>query len=265
MSILKDIAREVYSAVNPLLGTAESKKTVGLGFGGDETSIIDDVAEKTIIDHLIRNKISCTFIGEERGVQNLGENPSFYLVTDAIDGTTNAIRGLRFVSTSLAVSPSNDLGSIEAAVVMDLSDGGIYEAARGKGARYNNKEIKTSDTSVLDDAVLSIDVSRAPDAVEKIVPLVRAAKSVRSLGSAALEICHVASGQLDAYVDVRGMLRTIDIAAAKLIVEEAGGVFLRPNGASLSNYPLVELNRFSVIASANEKIHSDIVSLLSEL
>jgi myo-inositol-1(or 4)-monophosphatase len=264
INILKNIARKVYSAVNPLLGTAESKKTVGLGFGGDETSFIDEVAEKTILDYLMQHEISCIFVGEERGIQRLGKKPGFYLVTDAVDGTTNATRGLRFVSTSLAVSLTNDLGSIEAAVVMDLSDGGIYESSRGNGAYYNGKEIKTSDTIVLDEAVLSVDVSRAPDSVEKIVPLVRAAKSIRSLGSAALEICQVASGHLDAYVDVRGKLRTVDIAAAMLIVKEAGGVFLQPDGLSFSNYPLDELNRFSVIASANEKIHERIVSLISK-
>jgi myo-inositol-1(or 4)-monophosphatase len=263
--ILKSIAREVYSVTNPLLGTAESGRTVGLGFGEDETSFIDNVAEKAILNYLIQNKISCIFVGEEGGVQKLGEKPSFYLVTDAVDGTTNAIRGLRFASTSLAISLANDLGSVEAAVVMDLADGGIYEASRGEGAYYNSVKIKTSNTAVLDKAVLSVDVSRAPNSVNKIIPLVKAAKSVRSLGSAALEICQVASGRLDAFVDVRSRLRMIDIAAAMLIVKEAGGVILQPNGASFSNYPLTELNRFSVIASANKKIHNRIVSHILKL
>jgi myo-inositol-1(or 4)-monophosphatase len=260
MCILKSIAREVYSAANPLLGTAESGRTVGLGFGEDETSFIDDIAEKAILNYLIQNKISCIFVGEESGVQKLGEKPSFYLVTDAVDGTTNATRGLRFASTSLAISLTNDLDSIEAAVVMDLFGGGIYEALQGKGAYYNGAKIKTSNTTVLDKAVLSVDVSRAPDSVKKIIPLVKVAKSIRSLGSAALEICQVASGHLDAYVDVRGRLRMFDIAAAMLIVKEAGGVFLQPNSSSFRNYPLVELSRFSVIASANKKIHNRIIS-----
>jgi myo-inositol-1(or 4)-monophosphatase len=265
IDLLKKIADKVYSAVKPLLGTKKAGKIVGSGFGGDKTALIDEVAEETVIRHLKRHHLACTFIGEERGVENLSSKPEFYLMVDAVDGTTNAIRGLRFVSTSLALSSSNSLGGIEAAVVMDLSDGGIYEAAKGEGARYDGKKIRTSDASVLDEAVVGVDFSRVPDAVEKIVPLVRAAKSVRSLGSAALEICHVASGCLDAYVDLRGKLRTVDIAAAMLIVEEAGGVFLQPDGASFGNYPLTELNRFSVIASANKQIHGKIASLISGL
>jgi myo-inositol-1(or 4)-monophosphatase len=260
ITVLKEIAGEVYSAVNSLLGTSESKQVLGKGFGGDQTLLVDEVAEEAIIRYLERQRIACTFIGEERGVQRLGKEPGFYLVADAVDGTTNATRGINFVSTSLAVAPMDDLGRIEAALVMNLCDGETFEAEKGKGARHNGKRIRTSGVVSLGEAVLGIDVSRSPSSVEPTVPFMRKAKSVRSFGSAALEICYVASGRLDAYVDLRGMLRTLDFAAAMLIVKEAGGIFVQHDGKGFDGYHLSELNRFSVLAAANENIYREIAS-----
>jgi len=263
MNCLKEIAREVYSAVKSLLGTSESKKILGKGFCGDQTLLIDEVAENTIINYLKRQKISCTFIGEEHGVQKFGKKPAFYLISDAVDGTTNATRGISFVSTSLAVSLTDDLGRIESALVMNLCTGEMYEAERGKGSKYKGEKIKTSETAFLKDAVFGIDISHAPNSVEPTVPFLKIVKSVRSFGSASLEICHVASGRFDAYVDLRGMLRPLDIAAALLIVKEAGGIVLQPDGEGFDGYPLSEMNRFSVVASANENLHREIMSVIS--
>jgi len=262
LDILKEIAAEVYSVVHPLLGTLESGRIIGSGFGGDKTRLIDEVAEEAIIQYLKRNRLSCIFIGEERGVQKLGGKPRFYLIADAVDGTTNAVRGINFVSASLAISSTDRLDDLEAAVVMNLFNGGIYSAEKGKGARYNGKTIKPSEIVSLRDSVLSIDLSRTPEAVAKVVPLMKTVKSVRSFGSAALEICHVASGFLEAYVDVRAKLRTLDIAAGMLILKEAGGVFLQPDGEGLHGVSLTELKRFSVVAAANEEIYREIVSLI---
>lgn len=263
VNCLKEIADNVRSAVKPLIGTDESMKVLGRGFGGDRTLLIDEVAENTIINFLKENGVSCIFIGEEHGVQKFGEKPTFYLIADAVDGTTNATRGVSFVSTSLAVSPFNDLGSIEAAVVMNLCLGETFEARKGKGAKFQGSEIKTFETLRLKDAVLGVDVSRAPNSVELIVPLIKKARCVRSFGSASLEICHVASGFFDAYVDLRGALRTLDIAASLLIIKEAGGTVTQPNGAGFNGYPLTEMNRFSVIAAANKTLHREILTVLS--
>ncbi|MEM2111367.1 MAG: inositol monophosphatase family protein [Candidatus Bathyarchaeia archaeon] len=262
LHILREMAKEVYLTVHPLLGTLKSGEIVGSGFGGDKTKLIDAVAEEAIINYLTKNDLSCIFIGEERGVEKIGDAPRFYLITDGVDGTTNAVRGINFASTAMAISPTDRLGDLEAAVVMDLSNGGVYAAEKGKGAFYNGEKIKPSKTVDLEDAILSIDISRAPEAVEKMIHLMKVLKSLRSLGSASLEICLVASGLLDAYVDVRGKLRTLDIAAAMLILKEAGGLFLQPNGEEPRDVTLTKLNRFSIIAAANKKIFNEITALI---
>ncbi len=260
--ILKEIANNVLLEVQPLLGTEESRENVGLGASGDVTKRIDAVSENVIIEYLMRKGISCIFVGEESGTMRIGDNPEVYFIVDSVDGTTNAVRGISFTSTSIAVSYGDDLRDVEAALVMRLDNGGIYEAEKGRGARYNGERIEPSGINRLEEAVISIDISRSPENVERLLPLMKRAKHIRSLGSAALEICLVASGQLDAYVDVRGKLRTTDIAAATLILKEAGGVILKPNGEDLGGAPLTVISRFSLISAANIDLYKEITDLL---
>ncbi|MBS7639320.1 MAG: inositol monophosphatase family protein [Candidatus Bathyarchaeia archaeon] len=262
VKLLSDLAREIYSSVHPILGTSKAGENVGLGFGGDKTKFIDAVSEDAALKYLERSGVSCVFVGEECGVKEIGSSPEFYLIVDGVDGTSNAVRGIRFASASIAMSPTKWLGDIEAAVVIDLFDGGLYSAIKGKGAEYNGRPIKPSDIRSLKDAIVSIDVSRSRKSIKRTAPIMGRVKGLRSLGSASLEICHVASGLLDAYIDLRDMLRTIDFAAGMLIVREAGGLFLQPSGEEIPNVPLTEVRRFSVIASANRNIFDEIISLI---
>ncbi|MEM1990483.1 MAG: inositol monophosphatase family protein, partial [Candidatus Bathyarchaeia archaeon] len=245
LNLLINIAREIYSAVHPILGTIKAGEIVGSGFGGDRTRLIDALSEEAALKFLERNNVSCIFVGEECGVRRVGGSPGFYLVVDGVDGTNNAVRGIKFASASIAMSPTGYLGDLEAAAVIDLFDGGVFSAIKGYGARYNDKPIKTSSVSSLKDAIVSVDVSRSMDSIRRSMPIMGRVRGLRALGSASLEICHVASGFLDAYVDLRGMLRTIDFAAGMLIVREAGGLFLQPNGEDIPNVPLTEIRRFS--------------------
>lgn len=263
IDLLVEIAKEIYSAVNPLLGTADARKIVGSGFGGDKTRLIDAVAEKVVIEHLEKNNFSCVFIGEEFGVRKIGSSPSFYLAVDGVDGTNNAIRGIRFASASLALSRTEYLSDVEAAVVIDLYNGEIFSAKRGLGARCNGRIIKTSDQRDLRNSIVSINITKNIEAARKLLPIVGKVKGVRAFGSAALEICHVACGLLEAYIDLRGVLRTMDFAAGMLIIKEAGGVFLKPDGEEITNVPLTEIRRFSIIASANRELFTKIASLIS--
>ena len=263
LDLLINVAREIYSSVHPILGTPKAGEIVGSGFGGDKTKLIDAVAEDAAINYLERNGVSCIFIGEECGVKKIGSQPRFYLIVDGVDGTNNAVRGIKFASASIAMSPTGNLGDIEAAVVIDLYDGRVFSAERGRGAKCNGQLIKPSNTISLKDAIVSVDVSRSMESIKRTVPIMGRVKGLRALGSASLEICHVACGLLDAYVDLRGMLRTIDFAAGMLIVREAGGVFLQPNGDDIPSVPLTEIKRFSVIASANMDIFNEIASLIN--
>jgi len=263
LDILTDMAREIYRTVHPLLGLPESGRTLGIGFGGDLTRSIDQTAEKAVIRYLEQKDLSCILVGEEIGVRKIGKNPKEYLVVDAVDGTTNAVRGISFASSSLALATTDSLRDIEAAAVINLFDGELYAARRNEGARRNGKKIAPSKTSTLKESIVSIDVSSTPERLDMVIPLMKAARRVRSLGAASLEICHVASGALDAYVDIRGKIRTLDFAAAMLILRESGGFFSLLDIDEEEEIPLTELKRFSIIATANENLYSQIISLIS--
>lgn len=262
VDLLINVAKEIYFAVHPLLGTADARKIVGSGFGGDKTRLIDAVAEEAAIRYLEQNNFSCIFIGEECGIREIGASPNFYLAVDGVDGTNNAVKGIRFASASLALSRSGYLSDVEVAVVVDLYNGEIFSAEKGSGAKRNGQMIKPSDQKSIRNSIIAINITKNVKAAKKLLPIIGRAKGIRSFGSAALEICHVACGFLEAYIDLRGVLRTIDFAASMLILNEAGGILLQPNGESIPNVPLTEIKRFSVIASANREIFEEISSLM---
>lgn len=260
---LAELARRIYSAVHPFLGTEDAKKVVGSGFGGDRTRLIDAIAEEAAIKYLEQEGVSCIFIGEECGIRRIGSSPSFYLAVDGVDGTNNAMRGIKFASASLALSKTGYLGDVEAAVVIDLYSGETFSAERGMGAKRNGHIIKPSQLKSLRDAIISVNVTRHARAAKKLMPIISRARGIRSFGSAALEICHVACGLLEAYIDLRGVLRTIDFAAGMLILKEAGGVIFQPGGEEIPSVPLTEIRRFSIIAAANKELFDEISLLMA--
>ncbi|HIE14778.1 TPA: hypothetical protein EYP70_05850 [Candidatus Bathyarchaeota archaeon] len=262
---LLEMTERIYQDVHRLFGSKISRKVVGHGAGGDITRYIDAIAEEAAKKYVKKKKINCVLVCEEGGVEKIGEKPEVYLVIDAIDGTTNATRGIRFVSASIAASKVNRLSGVEAAAVMNLYDGGVYTAEKGGGAKYNGEKISPSNVEDLSIAVVSVDLSKSPETVNKVVPVLKKSGAIRSLGSAALEICHVSSGRLDAYIDVREKLRTTDIAAATLIIKEAGGILLQPDGKPLKDSSLTKIERFSLIAAANAGIFRQIKALIQEV
>jgi myo-inositol-1(or 4)-monophosphatase len=91
--------------------------------------------------------------------------------------------------------------------------------------------------------------------------LIAKTKHIRHFGANALELCYVANGLTDAFVDVRGKLRTTDVAAGFLILKEAGGIVTTPENGIL-NVELDPKKTVSFIASGNKEIHKKIINLV---
>jgi len=143
-------------------------------------------------------------------------------VVDPLDGTTNFLYGIPAWAVSIALEDAD--GSL-VGVVLDPVRGETFTAIRGQGAARNGETIEVSGEERLDTALVATGFSY--DATERstqaavladVLPRVR---DVRRAGAAALDLCWVASGRLDAYYE-RG-LKHWDWAAASLIVAEAGG------------------------------------------
>jgi len=255
--LLKRCAQNIREKALPLIAKPEAAETYGRGAGGDQMKKIDLVAEKALIEVLEKNEASCTLISEECGTKKIGPKPSeHYLVTDPIDGTTNAIRGLPFVATSLATSETKNINDIDTALVSDLLHNITYTAIRGKGAYRNEQKIKPSIISSLKEAVIGMDLGtpKKKELTPHFIALLQKTKHLRHLGANALEICYVADGATDAFIDVRGKLRVTDVAAAYRILLEAGGTMSTPKGKKL-DAPLTPNQTVSFIATANKKLH----------
>ncbi len=235
-----------------------------MGAGGDIMKPVDLAAENAIVQTFQQHDVSFTLISEESGIKEYGDTPGgCYLCVDPIDGTTNLTHGLPFYCSSIAVSNKPELGDVFAGMVVDLIHDETYLAMKDKGAYCNGERIYTSKTPSLDEAVVGLDLNayKAKLNMKIAADLIENIKHTRHFGANALEICQVAAGLTDAFIDLRNKIRTTDVAAGFLIVKEAGGTV-----TDLENKPInVKLDpkqTLSFIASANIDIHQKILSLI---
>ncbi|MEM2987908.1 MAG: inositol monophosphatase family protein [Candidatus Bathyarchaeia archaeon] len=268
LPILIRCGENVKKRITPFLENARKQQlpNLGIGAGGDPIKQIDMEAEKAIVETLVGQGISFTLISEESGIREYGEKTSEnYVTADPIDGTTNLTRGIPFYATSIAVSTKPELDAVHTALVADLFHDITYTAEKHKGAYRNNQKIAPSKQTSLEEAVVGIDLNtyKAREIAPRLTGLIEKTKHVRHLGANALELCYVADGRTDAFIDIRGKLRTTDTAAAFLIINEAGALITTLDGKRL-NAKLHPKEKLTFIASANPKIHEKILSLIKK-
>jgi myo-inositol-1(or 4)-monophosphatase len=263
--ILLECKINVQTAIKTCLATLnEPQPDLGRGAGGDLTKPADLAAETAITQTLLQHNVSFTLISEESGIKEYGATPKeCYLCVDPIDGTTNLTRSLPFYCSSIAVSSKPELDTVYAAMVVDLVHDQTYLAMEGKGAYCNGKRIQTSKTASLDEAVVGLDLNayKAQLNMKTAAALIESIKHTRHFGANALEVCQVAAGHTDAFIDLRNKIRTTDVAAAFLIVEEAGGTVTDQNNNAI-NVKLDPKQTLNFVASANQEIHREILSLI---
>jgi myo-inositol-1(or 4)-monophosphatase len=174
--------------------------------------------------------------------------------------------GCLFYACSIAVSRQRRLNDVYAGLVADLAHDVTYTAFEGKGAYRDGKKIETSKTSVLEEAVVGLDLNtyKVREVAPKLTALIAKTKNIRHFGANALELCYVANGLTDAFVDIRGKLRTTDVAAGFLILKEAGGIVTKPDNQRL-NVELDPKQTMSFVASGNMEIHKKIISLVKSV
>lgn len=220
---------------------------LGMGADGTATKMVDDLAEREILRLLREERPGLDLLSEEAGFVDFGG--SKVIVADPIDGTTNAARAIPFYCVSLAVGSKN-LSDVESGLVLNLATGDRFEAALGQGATCNGRPLRVRPPD--DDLVLSIGFQRGSGYVPP-------AGVLRSFGASALEMALVASGGLDGYHYAKPILRVIDVAAATLIVREAGGVVVDRAGKDLE-LPLSLAPRFGLTAASTRDLAAAMVT-----
>jgi len=230
LQILKEACRRAYKETEKLIGTPQAGTKFKQGAGGDISRRIDLVAENAVIQTVRESSKNPTIIGEECGVIEGNEG---FLIMDAVDGTTNALRGVPFCCCSLAYAPDPKLSSVTDAAVMDLANGDLYYASKNYGAFLNDRRIYVTqlDNLDFDDLIAGVNISGiSEETIVSLTPLIIRLKHVRHFGANALELCYLARGFLDLCIDLRMKIRPTDLAASYLIVHESGGRMLDPIG-----------------------------------
>jgi myo-inositol-1(or 4)-monophosphatase len=198
----------------------EREPVLRLGVGGDDTTAIDQAAEDAVVARLAAVSEDFVLVSEELGERAFGAGGQRRVVVDPIDGSVNAKRGIPFFSFSLAVADGPTMGEVVFGYVYDFGTGEEWTAERGGGAFLDGERLG----SVLPkDAIeiLSFEGTTTPAIVDRIGAVVGLAGRVRVMGSLALSLCHLAAGRIDGVVSLKPA-RSVDIAAAQLLVRECG-------------------------------------------
>jgi myo-inositol-1(or 4)-monophosphatase len=233
-------------------GKARARELEGRGAGGDGTVYIDSLAEEIVLARLAavhQRGRSFNLISEEAGEREYGGGET--IVVDPIDGSHNAKMGIPYFSLTLAAAHDRTYGSVYEACVRNLVSGDHFEARRGGGARLNGQTLRLIDDSDNLD-VLQIETTDLGNHIEEYAPLLRRAQKVRILGSAALNICLVASGAIS--LSIAPALRSVDCAAALLVLSEAGGEVTDLEGGELGGLDMALDVRPSVLAAGNRAL-----------
>jgi myo-inositol-1(or 4)-monophosphatase len=155
------------------------------------------------------------------------------------------------------------LATVHAALVADLFHNTTYTAQKGKGACRDNQRIYPSKNTSLESAVIGVDLNsyRVQRIAAQLTNLLQKTKHIRHFGANALELCYVADGTTDGFVDIRGKLRTTDMAAAWLILQEAGAKITTQDGKPLE-VRLDPKQKVEFVAAANQGMHEAILCLI---
>jgi myo-inositol-1(or 4)-monophosphatase len=218
----------------------------------DLVTEVDGEAERVISEELLGTFPTYGMLAEEGG-ELAGEDDLRWIV-DPLDGTTNYAHGLSIVCVSIALERA---GEVFLGVVHDPMGEETFIAERGRGATLNGDPINVSDTGELIRALIATglpyDRAEMPEALELFGRFAATTRGMRRLGSAALDLCYVASGRIDGYYE-RGIWPW-DLAAGSVILEEAGG--------KLTNYRggVLDLDGREIVAS-NGRLHPSIMRLM---
>jgi myo-inositol-1(or 4)-monophosphatase len=198
----------------------EREPVLRRGEGGDDTTAIDQAAEDAVVARLAERGGDFVLVSEELGTRTFGAGGPETVVVDPIDGSVNAKRGIPFFSFSLAVADGPTMGDVVHGYVYDFGSGEEWTAERGAGAFLNGIPLGTQRPKATIE-ILSFEGTTTPTIAGQIAGAVGVADRLRVMGSLALSLCHLAAGRVDGVVSLKAA-RSVDIAAAQLLVREVG-------------------------------------------
>lgn len=217
----------------------------------------DFASEKAIFEHIQARFPDHRFLGEEGLNQDTGDS-LYRWVIDPLDGTSNYVHQFPYYAVSIGLECAQEL---VLGVIFDPNRDEMFTASSGNGAHLNGQKIEVSIGKNLSAAMcmasLPVKTTRDHPAVQRFLGVLEKAQSVQRTGSAALNLCAVASGRIDAFWSTN--LKPWDMAAGVVIVREAGGKVSTCEGGAFSLY--VE----NLLASNGTGLHAELTRELSEI
>ncbi len=188
----------------------------------DLVTNVDHACEAIIVETLSSERPEDAILAEEGGGSDRPD-ATWRWIIDPLDGTTNYAHGYPRFCVSIGIEHQNE-GAV--GVVYDPLLDELYSAVRGRGASRNGEPIAVSTESDISRALIATgfayDVRRSSeDNLNHFAAFVKTVRAIRRDGSAALDLCYVASGRIDGFWELK--LHPWDVAAGNLIVQEAGG------------------------------------------
>lgn len=264
LDLFEEITEEVENAINNARNDPNITEITRIGADGTPTHKIDEYAEDTAINIIKKSGKSLIVISEEIGTVKIGDEPEAVIIMDPLDGTSNALKNIPCYGISLAMAEIKDelknvtLDDIEIGYVKNFPVGDKYVAVKNRGAVKNNKPMTISNITRASESTISTYVYRAKR--NSLTNLCSSVRRMRLMGAIAIELCYVADGTYDVFLDI-GQVRVLDIAAAQLIIKENKGMVTNIKSEVLANQ-LELMEKTSIIAAANKEIHKDIIQLL---
>jgi myo-inositol-1(or 4)-monophosphatase len=254
LACCEEMARAVEDIVEDMLSKPGAGEVVRTGAAGAPTRRIDQASEDWIVEYITSRSLCRTLVSEECGRQETGgEKGTIFL--DPLDGTHNALSGIPFYALSLAYAEG---GTVLRGFVRDLAHHETFTAEKGRGAHLDGGPVRVSRTALLEESAMSVYGRKFNPAT--VLHLGQKIRRWRLLGASALELCYVASGRLDGFIDLRATLRVTDAAAGMLICEEAGGKVSDLEGRRI-RFP-DEVTVGKCLVASNGTLHGKVIEYL---
>lgn len=215
---------------------------------------IDKASEDAILQVIGSAYPTHSFLSEESG-EIMRQDTDHVWIIDPLDGTTNYIHGYSQYAVAIALAYK---GRIEQGVIYNPITQDLFTASRGQGAQLNGKRIRVGTRNKLDGALISTGVPRSKKFLShycaNVEKLHGTVAGLRYSGSTTLDLAYVAAGFLDAYWTYD--TQTWDMAAASLIVREAGGMVSDVTGGA-------DFLKTGSIVAANPKLIKPVLQLIN--
>ena len=250
------ICRRIVAAQRPIFEQAKTReqRTVyeGIGEGGDRTLVIDRRAEDVVfaeLEQLADQGASFVAVSEERGEVGFGSGGEHRVVIDPIDGSLNARRTLPSFAVSIAVASGASMADVEFGFVHDFGADEEFVARRGQGAQLNGAPVRVAPAAERLE-VVGVESAEPEWSLPALEALSGKVFRLRVVGAIAISASYVAAGRFDAMLSLRSC-RSVDAAAAQLIVREGGGLVAFGEG-DLSEALLDLESRYPMAAASSE-------------